>query len=118
MNSIDKAATLTHYKAQAAQATAGLQPTIDLAFRPHLTPAPIIYRARCGRRLSFRSQSDALSYEYGYRSWPDPHKAGTYNTAQSEGWMDARVENLEALDQLSRDEASRDKYFERMELGA
>lgn len=109
----------------AADILSGLHPTMALVLRPHLAVTSnveplIIYRARVGRKLAFRSQGDALAYERGYRAWPDPHGMGEYGTPQNAGWLDRQTQDICDHDkwQTATDDARRDAHAERMERDA
>lgn len=100
-----------------------MHPTIAHFLRPHLAVTSnvadlMIYRATCGPKMPFRSPRDAHAYDYGWRSWPDPHKMGPHGTPQCQGWHDAERNHILNVDhdQQLTDDWKHDKAMKEREL--
>lgn len=53
-----------------------------------------VYRARIGRRRAYQSETDALAYEAGYRSWERGDVLAQPHTSPfADGFMDAEAED-------------------------
>ena len=56
-----------------------------------------VYRARCGRRVAFQSESDALAYEKGWSNWPDiPPRV---DCPEGMGWAHREMHEVDREDQ-------------------
>lgn len=75
---------------------------------PQVIANATVYRARCGRRLAFKSEADALAYEHGYAN---PHALHDVGTPADQGARDWHVE--EEARYWRRQEDAAERYADR-----
>lgn len=57
--------------------------------------AATVFKARCGRRRPYLSESSALAYEAGFANWPNV-PAGPVGSPAFDGYMDAEQQDADA----------------------